>query len=172
MKTRKLTLSSPIEEKIAWAVACSRNIGDRLREDRMVVRLLGRVSRAIQASRTRMTETGVSALCRQCEQEEGGSCCGAGMENRYDGTLLLMNLLLGCSLPEARMDPGSCYFLGEEGCVLRARHVICINYICRKITSRVDPAEIQALREVEGEEVNLVFCLHEHLKKALKELSA
>ena len=103
-----------------------------------------------------------------CEQEEGGSCCGTGMENRYGGRLILINLLLNVNIPQTRRDSKSCYFLGEEGCLLQARHVICINYICRKITDRIDPIKISALREKEGEEVNLLFLLHEHVKKSLK----
>ena len=168
MDSKDISISSPIEEKIAWAEACYQKSGTQLLGDKTVANLLDRTERAIHASHAEMKKTGIIALCEECEQEEGGSCCGAGMENRYDGRLILINLLLDVNIPQTRRDSKSCYFLGEEGCLLQARHVICINYICRKITDRIDPIKINALREKEGEEVNLLFLLHEHVKKSLK----
>jgi len=168
MASKDISISSPIEEKIAWAEACYQKFGRQLLADKTVADLLDRVKRAIHASHAEMKKTGIIALCQECEQEEGGSCCGAGMENRYGGRLILINLLLNVSIRQTRRDSKSCYFLGEEGCLLQARHVICINYICRKISDRIDPVKISALREKEGEEVNLLFLLHEHVKKSLK----
>ena len=170
-KTSKaLSISSPIEEKIAWAEACYQTSGRQLHEDETVFTLLDKLKKAIHASHAEMVETGIAELCEQCERDEGGSCCGAGLENRYDGWLLLINLLLTGDIPRTRRDPRSCFFLGEKGCLLQARQVICINYICRKITDRIDPAKINTLREKEGEEVNLLFLLHEHIKKVLVRL--
>jgi len=45
-----------------------------------------------------MLRTGIVDLCRECEEKEGGSCCGAGLENHYSGMLLLINRLLGVAL--------------------------------------------------------------------------
>ena len=162
-----ISISSPVEKKIAWAEACYQTSGRHLHEDKTVIDLLGKIKKAIHASHAEMMETCIVDLCEQCERDEGGSCCGAGMENRYDGRLLLINLLLDVDIPRTGRDPKSCFFLGEKGCLLQARQVICINYICKKITDRIDPAKINALREKEGEEVNLLFLLHEHIKKAL-----
>ena len=168
MESKEISISSPIEEKIAWAEACFQKFGKQLLGDKNITDLLAGIKRAIHASHEEMKKTGIIALCEECELEEGGSCCGEGLENRYDGELIFINLLLGVSIPQTRRDSKSCYFLGEGGCLLQARHVICINYICRKITDRIDPAKINALREKEGEEVNILFHLHEHIKKALK----
>lgn len=168
MGKKDISISSPIEEKIAWAEACHRRTGRQLLEDRTISDLLAKIRTAIHASHVEMMKTGIVDLCRECEQEEGGSCCGAGMENRYDGRLILINLLLEKSIPKTRRDPKSCFFLGNQGCLLQARHVICINYVCRKITERIEPGKINALREKEGQEVNLLFLLHEQIKKVLK----
>ncbi len=164
MNIRQPLLSSPIEEKIAWAENCYEKYGRRLFEDRTITDLLARLQRAIQGSRKEMTAAGIVDLCRECELNEGGSCCGAGLENKYDGWLLLINLLLNVRLPEKRHDPKSCFFLGNTGCMLQARHVICVNYVCKKITDRIDPEAIKALREKEGEELNALFLLHERIK--------
>jgi len=49
-----------------------------------------------------------------------------------------------------------------------ARHVICINYLCKKITDLIDPHTIMDLREKESEEVNTLFMLHENIKTVLR----
>ena len=115
-----------------------------------------------------MAASGIADECRQCEHDEGGSCCGAGLENKYSGTLLLINLLLGAKLPSKRTGPSNCHFLGDEGCRLLARHVICVNYICRKISDRIDPERIAILREAEGRELDILFLLNERVKKLLR----
>jgi hypothetical protein len=168
MNTESISISSPVEEKIRWAEECHRKLGAKILEDKAVVDLLAKTKRAIPASHAEMMRSGIVDLCRQCEQDEGGSCCGYGMENRYDGWLLLINRLMDVELPKERRDPKSCFFLGESGCLLEVRHVICINYICKKISSQIEPREISALREKEGVEIKFVFQLHERVKRVLR----
>jgi len=50
-----------------------------------------------------------------------------------------------------------------------ARHIICINYLCKNVTDQVDPCRIATVREKEGEEVNALFVLHERIKTVLKQ---
>ncbi len=168
MSIRDVRLSSPVEKKIAWAEDCNQKFGEQFLSDRTIVDLVPRLRSAIQASRKEMAISGIVPLCMECEQDEGGSCCGAGLEDRYDGRLLLINLFLDVRFPKKRRDSKSCFFLGKTGCLLQARHVICVNYVCKKITDRIDPLKINALREKEGEELNLLFLLHEQVKKALR----
>ncbi|MBA7644220.1 hypothetical protein ES703_51962 [subsurface metagenome] len=91
--------------------------------------------------------------------------CSMGI--KYDGWLLLINLLLDVRLPKKRHDKESCFFLGEGGCLLKARHVICVNYLCKKITDQIDPHKLNALREKEGVELDILFLLNERLKIVL-----
>jgi hypothetical protein len=117
-----------------------------------------------------MLDSGLVQACAECETLEGGSCCGKGLEDHYDGYLLLINLLLGVNLPLERRDPRSCYFLGLKGCALAARHVICVNYLCRKATDLIDSKALALLRELEGVQLETLFLLHERVKKRVKEL--
>lgn len=165
MNIRQPPLSSPIEEKIAWAKDFYERFGGKFYKDRTTIDLLDRLKKAVRNSREEMTSAGIANLCGECERKERGSCCGNGIENKYDGWLLLINLLLNVRLPNKRYDPKSCFFLGKTGCVLLARHVICVNYICKKITDRIEPQAIKALRIKEGEELNTLFLLHENIKK-------
>ena len=168
MPIEEILKTGPVEAKIAWAENRYQEIGDLLFGYERTSDLLGKVKEAIHASRREMTEAGVLNECKECEEREGGSCCGAGLEKRYDGILLLINLLLGVKIPKQRYDPISCHFQGERGCLLLARHVICVNYLCKKITNHIDPKRIAALREKEGVELELLFFLQEQIRQLLK----
>lgn len=168
MILKQTSLSSPIEDKIAWAQHCYKEFGDDLLKEKKLVDLLAHLKAAVVASRREMALTGIEEICRRCDREEGGSCCGAGLENRYDGWLLLINLLLGVKLPKTRQQTDSCFLSGKSGCLLMARHVICINYLCKKITNLFEPRTIMKMREKESEEVNTLFVLHERIKTVLR----
>jgi hypothetical protein len=114
-----------------------------------------------------MIEAGVLTACTHCDEEEGGSCCGAGIENKYTPVLLLINLLLGVTLPDRRISSNSCFFLGPAGCRLKARHVICINYLCTRLQKEIPTWALQSLQAVTGEEMDTIFILHEKIKKNL-----
>jgi hypothetical protein len=168
MATGEPSLERPIEDKMGWAKTTFLGERNRLLADRNLVELLEALKAAIHRSHENMLRTGIVDLCRHCEEKEGGSCCGAGLEKHFSGILLLMNLLLGVTLPQEREEPSSCFFLSPTGCRLLARHVLCINYVCNKITSRIKPDQLAALREAEGAEILLLFQVNEKLKKLVK----
>jgi len=168
MFIRDISIESPIKEKVRWAENCYQAQKDMLLGDKKVKELLSQFKKAAHASHRLMTESGLENECRGCEEREGGSCCGSGMENRYSGILLLINLLLDRKLPGKRHDPQGCFFLGKTGCSLLARHVICVNYICKKITNLIDTRKLTDLREREGLELSILFFLHERIKEVLK----
>lgn len=167
MSISDVSLSSPIEEKVAWAETCCLEFRGKLLKDKEIADYLIALKKAIYSSHKELAQAGIADVCMECEQSEGGSCCGAGLENRYNGWLLLINLLLEVKLPKKRYDAQSCFFLGANGCLLQARHVICINYICNRVTDCVDLQKLNALREKEGKEINILFLLHERIKKVL-----
>jgi hypothetical protein len=169
MDTAEISIESSIETKISWAENCYQERRDQLLEDIRIADLLDKYREAIQASHKEMVKAGLVKECRDCEQREGGSCCGIGLENRYSGILLLTNLLLDVKIPKKRQDTSSCFFLGERGCRLLARHVICVNYLCKKITDHIDPKKIAGLREKEGVELEHLFFLQERIRKVLQD---
>ena len=167
MSIIEVPIDSPIEVKIAWAENCCRELRDQLLGDEKLAETLKSFKESVKDSHKEMIKAGVADQCKDCEQREGGSCCGAGLENRYNGVLLLINLLLDVKIPKKRYDPSSCFFLGQKGCQLLARHVICVNYLCKKITDRIDSQKIALLQEKEGVELEHLFFLHERIKKKL-----
>jgi len=169
MLLQPISINRPVKKRIAWAESCFQGSGDLFLKDETIAGLLAEFKSAVKASRQEMNKTGVVALCRECDQEEGGSCCGRGLENKYDAWLLLINRLLGVELPGERRQADGCFFLGEKGCVLMARHVICINYMCKKITNDIQPSALKTLREMEGVEINCLFMLNETAKQAFRQ---
>ncbi len=164
-----VSINRPIAERVLWAESFFREYGTLFFENEKITALLRTFRAATEEATRTMDGIGVVDLCRKCDLEEGGSCCGRGLENKYDGWLLLINRLLQVSLPLARQQPEGCLFLGEEGCLLKARHVICINYMCRKITENIQPAALGTLREMEGREIDTLFILKEAVKGLVKE---
>lgn len=169
MPAKSVSLDSPIEQRIAWAEDWFQIIGNQILEDDTAGLLLKRLKEAVESSHREMTDSGIIRICRDCDRNEGGSCCGRGLENHYSGVLLLINLLLGVELPKTRHDPSGCFFLDQDGCRLRARHVICINYVCKRITQSIPPQALADLREKEGEELKCLFLLNERIIKFIRE---
>jgi hypothetical protein len=162
------SLDAPVDTKIKWANLCYEREGSRLLSDQSLGRLLDALEQAVQRSRENLSRTGIVECCRECEEEEGGSCCGAGLEKHYSGSILLINRLLGVALPPGPKKPSSCSFLSPAGCGLLARHVLCINYVCTKITSRIKTDQLTALRDAEGEEILLLFQVNEKLRRMIR----
>ena len=159
------TTSPAIQQKIEQAHNLYGACGDSLRQNPSIRTLLTKLQECIKNTKDSMLRLGVVAECKHCEEEEGGSCCGAGIENRYDVALLLINLLLGASLRNHNPNGNSCYFLGEYGCLLTARHVLCVNYICKKLQKKLTRDELIEVQTCAGEELDTLFILHEAIKK-------
>jgi hypothetical protein len=161
----------PIEARYAWALEQHRLYGAHLCEDEVVDRLLGELRAHVAASRETMIAAGLVEDCRLCEEQEGGSCCGRGMEDHYDGMLLLINLLLGAVIEKERRDEQSCLFLGGVGCRLPARDHICVNYLCIKVNDRISPPALAEMRKRQGRELQTLFLLTDHLTTLLGALA-
>ena len=157
-----------IQEKVRWAHLLYDRFGHSLLADPEVVGLLRRYRAAVARTWGLMEETGVVEECTRCAVEDGGSCCGAGIEDRFDVVLLLINLLAGGSLPHRAQDPTGCLFLGEKGCTIPARHTICVNYICRRLEARLGREALQRLQEGIGRECDAAFLLEEGIKAWLR----
>ena len=159
-----------VQERYAWALEQYRAHGARLREDEVVARLLAGLRDQVAASREAMVAAGLVDACRTCEEQEGGSCCGRGMEDHYDGVLLLINLLLGAVVEEEWRDEESCLFLGPAGCRIPARDHICVNYLCLRVGERISPPDLAEMRRRPGRELHALFALTDRLATLLSGL--
>ena len=158
----------PILEKIRCAERLFHVYGRELLSDKAIQSLLETYRKAIQQSWVQMKRIGLVAECTDCAVNDGGSCCGKGIEDRFDVILLLINLLMGCSLPSSPWDETGCWFLGERGCGIPARHVICVNYICKRLDSKLEKNGLRLLQEKIVLETDAGFALEESIKKWLR----
>jgi len=162
------TTSPTIQEKIEQAQDLFETCGDSLRQNPSIRTLLNKLQECIENTKDSMLKLGVVAECEHCEEQEGGSCCGTGIENKYDVELLLINLLLEASLRDQQPSQNSCYFLGEKGCKLTARHVLCVNYMCHKLQKKLAREQLISLQTCAGEELDTLFILHGAIKKHIR----
>lgn len=158
-----------INEKITIAKNLHGRWGEELRTDSGISAQLRELSARVEASSYFCLLSGVARACRLCDREEGGSCCGAGIEDRYSPELLLINLLLGAALPESRNSAKSCYFWGERGCVLSAREILCVNYLCARLQKTIAPERLFQLQEANGSEMELLFLLHNTIRNFIRQ---
>ncbi len=152
-----------IQQKILRAISP----GDRPLTNGNIRRGIERLCLIIKEAKAIMREIGMAEHCHRCDTEEGGSCCGRGIEAYYDEPILLLNYLMGANLHVQRRDKNSCLFLSKDGCILIARHAMCVNYLCEKLTHLYSPQDLTPLRAVEGEELELTFKLCEDLRPFL-----
>ncbi len=171
-----------IGEKIEIARDFCARWGQALRGDPAVARGLEELRGLSQSSRAVSLRCGIVELCRRCDEEEGGSCCGAGIENRYTPEMLLINMLMGVGRqlwdsPAANGMSGtsktgrSCRFLGKRGCLLAARDIICINYLCARVREEIPGGDLMALQQTTGREMEAIFVLHGLVKDRLRRLA-
>jgi hypothetical protein len=158
-----------IVEKIRIARGLFVGFGEALRADASLCEQLRELRLRAEDSGRVALRAGVAATCRKCDEEEGGSCCGAGIENRYTPELLLMNILLGADLPESRYFENSCWFLGDRGCMLPARDVLCINYLCTRLQKELSPESLLQLQATTGCEMEVLFVLHNKIRNFIRQ---
>ncbi len=161
-----ISIDSPTEEKILWAERTFEKIGPILLKDKGIVRDLELFKEANKATWDKMKALGIPQICSECDKT-GGSCCRKRIDRHYDAVMLLINKLLGVQLPHRALYQGACFFLGPTGCRLWAREVICINYLCEKITAKIPHNEIVSLQKIACKEMDVLFFLQERLKKLL-----
>ncbi|HIP58101.1 MAG TPA: hypothetical protein EYH00_02195 [Archaeoglobus profundus] len=127
--------------------------------------LLKKLSKAIDSTWSYMREVGITEICRECALETG-SCCKRWVEDKFDEYTLLINLLLGVKLPKNRFREDSCFFLGPNGCLLKARDVICVTFLCERILKKIGDKE-KEFQRIAGEELETQFILREKIIKLL-----
>ena len=133
-----------------------------------VMELVEETRKAVEKSRLISKNLCISEICRRCDEEEGGSCCGAGIEYRHTEPLLIANLLAGVTLPSSRFDEKSCYFLGPKGCELLFRHTLCVNFLCKKLYDTLGTEQIVLIQTTIGDEIDLTFKLCEAISRIIR----
>lgn len=155
-----------IQQKIGLAYALFSDLREAFVSSARVNRLLHRLRADLDTSWQAMADFGIVAVCSNCDATSPqGSCCTCGIEEKYDVALLLVNLLLGVSLPQRHARLESCYFLGPRGCKLRARHMLCVDYLCPELHGELGQNVIAKIQTLMAGEVETTFLLCEEMKR-------
>ncbi len=117
---------------------------------------LEELNTAIEDSWELMKELGVIEICSACAQEKTGGCCHFGIETCYTDMIILMNMLLGVTVPEQRKLENNCLFVGEHGCRLKARFKTCIHHLCPEIINSLNEYDLFRLRALNSYEIKVV----------------
>ncbi|HIP25282.1 MAG TPA: hypothetical protein EYG81_02280 [Archaeoglobus profundus] len=154
-----------IKQKIEKAEKLYIRYKETLLNNTEISYLLEKLSKAIDSTWSYMREVGITEICRECALETG-SCCKRWVEDKFDEYTLLINLLLGVKLPKNRFREDSCFFLGPNGCLLKARDVICVTFLCERILKKIGDKE-KEFQRIAGEELETQFILREKIIKLL-----
>jgi hypothetical protein len=160
----RVTQFSPIEEKIEWA---ERNL-DLVKSDGKIKKLIEELEKIADECEKCLAEVGITTLCAGCGNK---SCCGRGIEDKFDPVVILINLLVKGEVPKKREIDNGCFFLSEGGCKLRIKEIICINYLCKKIYDTIALKEIIRVQKICGKEMELIFRVCEEIKRKLRDLN-
>jgi hypothetical protein len=154
-----------ILRRIETACMIHASLGKDLSRDVRTAALLNAYGAAIQRTSSMMEEMKVGKFCARCAGLERGSCCFEQIAWEYDPPLLLANLLLGCDPPRERKIPGSCFFLGENGCRLTARYHFCVNYLCPDLRDFLGSEGCMKLLVIVGEEIATGWEIERHVRR-------
>jgi hypothetical protein len=136
--------------------------------DEAVRTLLDRYRVCIEQTGAAMMGEGIGAACSECARRNPSGCCFSGIEEGYDAVHLLVNLLLGCPLPESREQRETCFFVGERGCRLTARYYFCLHYFCPALETALGDGRIGALQLQVGRELQAGWQAEEAVRKWLE----
>lgn len=160
-----------VVERIERAKRLFETYGEHLLRDEELSSLLRELSDAIEDTRDFMRRIGLTEICRRCAFEIG-SCCKRWVEDEYDEIILLINLLMGVELPKKRYRENLCFFCGENGCRLKAREVICVNFLCDRAKEGIGFENEVELQRIEGRELELCFRAREKVRELLSRIEA
>jgi hypothetical protein len=139
--------------EIEKALRLNERLGPACLEDLEAGRLLRKLRDLIRKTDSAMLQSGVVAACTRCAASGKGSCCFRQMGESYGFIELFVNLLLGSVLPEKMDFPGSCHFVGDNGCKLQARQAFCLNYFCPDLKNSLGEQTILRIQQQAGEQL-------------------
>ena len=146
METVESLYFGDLSYKIENAHRLHREFGARLGANQEIQEHLKRLLHLQEKLTQVMRSMAIFELCGECGDRLAGGCCSAMMANETDSMLLLINLSAGCEVSPRRDDDYECCFLGPDGCSLKFKPFLCLNYLCRQIRGDSSREELACLQ--------------------------
>lgn len=127
--------------------------------------LLQKLDKNIDTTHHYMDMYGISDECADCSLHGKDTCCGKRTGFQCDPIILFLNLKLGYSLKVQGPSPHLCSFLSVNGCTLRVRPILCVNFICKRLRDNIPHQNLVQLQTVAGEELNTLFLIENTIKR-------
>ena len=157
-----------IKQKIALAHQIFADQEQELTRDHRINGLISQLQDDLRLSWKCMIDYGIGSRCAHCDSTAPqGSCCSQGLEDKYDTSLLIANLLLGLNLPRTHVRQESCFFLGYRGCTLRVRNMLCVDYLCPELEKELGPGSVAEIQNITAGEAKTTFLLCDAIKKII-----
>ena len=153
-----------VSVKIALAHSVYKTHGLDMLNDRPLSEMLIELDHNIEATQKEMATTGIVDECADCAIQGEGTCCSERTGHKSDVTLLLINLLLGRSLPDKTQSADLCYFLTSSGCALRARPILCVNFVCSRLREKIPHKVMVHVQQTAGHELDVLFRIESYIK--------
>lgn len=158
----------PIQHKIALAYQIFIDQKEVLTRNHRISALIAQLQNDLQLSHSCMLQYGIGSRCAECDSTAPqGSCCSRGLEDKYDASLLIANLLLGIDLPRIHVRQESCFFLGYRGCTLRVRNMLCVDYLCPELEKQLGSSTVAEIQTITAGEAKTTFLLCDEIKKSI-----
>jgi hypothetical protein len=167
METAESLYFGDLRHKLQNAQRLHREFGARLAADPEIREQLAQLLRLQEEVALAMRRMGMPELCAECGARAAGGCCSAMMADETDSMLLLINLCAGFEVERKRDDDFECCFLGPEGCSLKFKPFLCLNYLCRQIQTRSRPEQLARLRDATAALLGQILVLEELIRRQL-----
>lgn len=167
METAESLYFGDLSYKLQNAHRLHREFGARLAADREIREQLTKLLRLREEVAEAMRCMGLPELCAECGSRTAGGCCSAMMANESDSMLLLINLSAGFEVSPKRDDDFECCFLGPDGCSLKFKPFLCLNYLCRRIQTESTPEQLARLQGATSEFLGQILILEELIRRQL-----
>lgn len=149
------SLMEEIRERWLEAEKRLATVKGELISNRDFLSLLNSYEESIAGTARAMKSLGVWDECARCGKSPGGSCCAPEVASWYDVETFMINILMGCEFPPHPFYHGHCIFLGEKGCILKARHYYCVHFLCPQIQDMLGANNKDLLMKIVGKEIFL-----------------
>ena len=158
-------ITKDIAQNIKLAYDLFEALDSQIQNDEVFRTLLVKLDQHIDITHHYMDMYGISDECADCSLHGNDTCCGKRTGFQCDPIILFLNLKLGNSLKVQDTSPHLCSFLSANGCTLRVRPILCVNFICKRLRDNIPHQNLVQLQTVAGEELDTLFLIENAIKR-------
>jgi hypothetical protein len=158
-------ITKDIAHNIKLAYDLFEALDTQFQNDEKFRALLQKLDESIDTTHHYKDMYGISDECADCSLHGNDTCCGKRTGFQCDPIILFLNIKLGYSLKVQDTSPHLCSFLSVNGCTLRVRPILCVNFLCKRLRDNIPHQNLVQLQTVAGEELDTLFLIENTIKR-------